>query len=115
MTKPTTKVTDVRVKVVSRKGVCAFGHKVGDEWIVGATTPAGICNAAYAALYPHIRVLQRGGDFSYPVGSDLARMACPDGWNPTIFELSRVPETARDREVQALPKTAGHLEHLPYK
>jgi uncharacterized repeat protein (TIGR04076 family) len=27
-------IYDVSVKVVSRKGYCAMGHKTGDEWMV---------------------------------------------------------------------------------
>ena len=32
----------------------------GEEWAVAYTTPPSVFNVAYAALYPHIRVLQRG-------------------------------------------------------
>ena len=113
MPAPPGEVTDVKIRVVSQKGVCVSGHKVGDEWIVGANTPLGICNAAYMALYPFIRVYQRGGEYSYPKGSNVTRLACPDGWNPVILELSRV--SAGTRNVAPLPETCGHLEHLPYK
>ena len=104
------KAWDVKVKVVYQKGVCNFEHKVGDEWIVGPTTPAGICNAAYMAIYPHIRVLQRGGDYEYPKGSGVCRFSCPDLWNPVVFELSKVSGTARASK--PMDPGAGHLESL---
>ncbi len=113
MVAPPGELTDVKIKVVFQKGICVSGHKVGDEWVVGANTPTGICNAAYVALYPFIRVYQRGGRYSYPKGSEVTRLACPDGWNPIIFELSQIPATTHD--VPPLPETCGHLEHLPYK
>jgi len=109
------KIMDVRIKVVYQKGHCAFGLKEGDEWIVGATTPAGICNAAYISLYPYLRVLQRDGTNKYHLGAKVTRVACPDAWNPIVFELSPVLESVRDSPIGALDKTCGYVEHLPYK
>lgn len=28
-------IYDASIKVVSQKGYCAMGHKIGDEWIIG--------------------------------------------------------------------------------
>jgi uncharacterized repeat protein (TIGR04076 family) len=103
-------ITDVKVKVVYTKGVCVYGHKIGDEWVVGYTTPPGICNAAYTALYPHIRVLQRGGIYEYPKGSGVTRIGCPDPWNLVVFELSSVPGTTR--ECLSAPPGCGDLNML---
>ena len=113
MDKPSRPVFDVKVKVIYQKGHCVSGHKVGDEWIVGTETPGGICNAAYATLFPHIRVFQRDGQYAYPKGSEVARFACPDAWNPIIFELSKVPGTIR--EAKSAPPGSGEMENLPYK
>ncbi len=104
-------VSEVKVKVVYQKGTCSWGHKMGDEWTVGATTPAGICNASYAMLYPHIRALQRGGQYEYPKGSGIARFGCPDPWNLVVFELSVVPGTSRYLGGQ-LPSSCGQLDTL---
>ena len=32
---------DVVARVISQKGTCVAEHKVGDEWAIGGTTPAG--------------------------------------------------------------------------
>ena len=86
-------VTDIKVKVVYSKGTCPYGHQVGEEWVVGLKTPLGICNSAYISLYPHIRVLQRGGQYQYPPGSGVIRLGCPDVWNLVVFEMSAMPGT----------------------
>jgi len=109
------KVTDIKVKVAYQRGVCAAGHKEGDEWIVGSKTPSGICNAAYISIYPYVRVLQRGGKNKHHLGPEITRVACPDAWNPIVFELSQVPEGSRESPIHDYPETCGHLEHLPYK
>ena len=103
---------DVRVKVVYKRGTCVYGHKVGDEWIVGTTTPAGICNPAYMTLYPFLRVYQLGGKYEFPRGSGVARVCCPDAWNQVIFELSAVPATGKGA-ICALPPESGNLDALP--
>ena len=112
MTTPTEPARNaVGVKVVYKRGTCVYGHEVGDEWVVGNTTPAGICNAAYIALYPFIRVYQLGGRYEFPRGSGVARMCCPDAWNQVIFELTPIPAT--DAKTLPLPPTSGHLDALP--
>ena len=80
----------VRVKVISQKGHCAAGHKVGDEWLVGEKTPEGMCIFAFASLFPFMTPLIYGGAFPWEKDPDKATAACPDGQNPVIFEISRV-------------------------
>lgn len=82
----------VEVKVVSQQGYCACGHKVGDRWIFGSDgkSPAGLCNGAFAALFPHIRTLQGGGVGTYDENSaktGTISLQCPDAANPIVFEL----------------------------
>ena len=43
---------DVLVKVVTQEGTCTAGHKVGDEFVLGTTTPAGFCAAALHSIFP---------------------------------------------------------------
>jgi uncharacterized repeat protein (TIGR04076 family) len=74
----------VRVKVVSQKGSCEAGHKVGDE------TPEGLCIFAFSALMPFITPLMYGGSFPWEKDPDMTTVACPDGQNPVVFELRRL-------------------------
>ena len=110
MSASTGTVIDVKVKVIHIKGTCPYEHKVGDEWIVGYKTPPGICNSAYMAIYPHIRVLQRGGHYELPKGSGVTRLGCPDAWNCVIFELAPIASTARP--APPLAAGTGNLDNL---
>lgn len=85
---------DISIKVVSQKGVCGRGHKVGDEWVMGATTPAGICLGAFPSLLSSARVLMYGGVFPWKPDPDVSRLACPDAENPVVFELRRLRKRA---------------------
>jgi len=82
----------VSIKVVSQKGTCALGHKVGDQWIVDWKTPEGICLSAFNSLFPSLAALMYGGAFPWESDPDVARAACPDADNPVVFELRRLRE-----------------------
>ena len=81
---------DVAVKVISQKGTCAAEHKVGDEWVIGAKTPEGICIPAFDVLFPYAQVLMFGGSLPWEDDPDVAILACPDADNPVVFELRRL-------------------------
>ena len=89
-------IYEVQCKVISQKGTCEQGHKVGDEWIIRRHTPEGICLAAFNCLYPNVRVLMFGGSLPWEsergLDPDVARDACPDPENPVVFELRRLRE-----------------------
>jgi uncharacterized repeat protein (TIGR04076 family) len=82
----------VRVRVISQKGSCEAGHKVGDEWLVGEKTPQGLCTFAFASLFPFITPLMFGASFPWEKDPEVTTVACPDAENPVVFELRRLPE-----------------------
>ncbi len=81
---------NVKVRVISQKGTCAIGHKVGDDFIISRTTPEGICLSAFNAFFPAMRTLMFGGTFPWSEDPDTATAACPDAENPVVFELRRI-------------------------
>jgi uncharacterized repeat protein (TIGR04076 family) len=85
-------MAQVRVKVISQKGHCEAGHKVGDEWLVGEKTPQGMCTFAFASLFPLITPLMFGGSFPWEKDPEVTTVACPDAENPVVFEIRRLPE-----------------------
>ncbi|TFH37139.1 MAG: TIGR04076 family protein [Dehalococcoidia bacterium] len=78
---------NVVARVVSQQGHCEAGHRTGDEFTLGQTTPAGMCSWAFYTLYPFAQVLQFGGCFPWEPDANVARVACPDPDNPVVFEL----------------------------
>ena len=83
-------MTDVIAKVISQKGTCEAGHKVGDEFILGMATPPGMCPYAYQAIFAPSEVLKFGGSLPWEKDPDKAHAACPDADNPVVIELRRV-------------------------
>lgn len=81
---------DIQVEVVSQKGTCEQGHKVGDKWTISGKTPEGICLAAYNILYPEIRVMMFGGSFPWEKDPDALTLPCKDAKNPVVFEIRRL-------------------------
>ena len=86
---------DVIVRVISQKGTCAAGHKVGGEFVIGQKTPPAFCSWAFHTLFPFAQVLQFGGSFPWEDDPNRATVACPDPGNAVVFELSRKTPLAR--------------------
>jgi len=87
--RPQFEIPQVVAKVISQKGRCDAGHKVGDEWVLTNKTPEGICMGAYHAMYSNAFMLLVGA--AMPFGDpDVATVACPDAANPLVFELRRI-------------------------
>jgi uncharacterized repeat protein (TIGR04076 family) len=81
---------EVAARVISQKGHCELGHKVGDEFVIGGKTPSGMCPWAFYTLFPFVSVLQFGGSFPWEDDRDKATVICPDPANPVVFELKRL-------------------------
>jgi uncharacterized repeat protein (TIGR04076 family) len=90
----------VVARVISQKGTCAVGHKVGDEFLIGDVTPPGMCSWAFYTLFPFAEVLQYGGSFPWEDDPNRATVACPDPGNPVVFELRghSASETHQERK-----------------
>ncbi len=82
--------SEVTARVISQKGTCEAGHRVGDEFAVGEFTPASVCSFAYCACFPFALALQSGGTLPWEKDPDRAIVACPDADNPVVFELTRL-------------------------
>ncbi|MEA1959418.1 MAG: TIGR04076 family protein [Chloroflexota bacterium] len=82
-------MTEVIARVISQKGECVAGHKVGDEFVMGETTPPGMCSWAFYTLFPFTETLKFGGKFPWE-DEGVATVACPDPANPVVFELRAV-------------------------
>jgi len=82
-------IPDVIARVISQKGTCSAGHRVGDEFVIGQKTPPGLCSWAFYTLFPFAEVLQFGGSFPWEDNPDKTTVACPDSGNPVVFELRR--------------------------
>lgn len=89
---------DVIAKVISQKGRCVAGHKVGEELLITQLTPTKMCNYAFQSCYPFITTLQFGGVFPWEKDPDKAIVACPDADNPVVFELKRIKAENKPRQ-----------------
>ena len=103
MTEESIKQYRVVAKVIHQEGFCWAGHKIGDEFDMGAgpgtgLVPTGMCNWAHSAVFPFATVLWFKGVFPWVKDKDAdtheERVACPDGTNPNgsckvIFALRR--------------------------
>jgi uncharacterized repeat protein (TIGR04076 family) len=81
-------------KVISQKGTCAFGHQVDDTVVFdGETVQGRVCFSALYSFLPKVFAMRYGADFPWlKDDKDVATHACPDAYNPVVFEIRRVRE-----------------------
>lgn len=80
----------VIAKVISQKGNCGLGHKVGDEIIFTEDGVKGkICIHALYSFLPKVFAMMYDSQFPWLEDPDVSTSACPDAHNPVVFEISR--------------------------
>jgi len=88
--------TDYKItaRVTSQKGSCEFGHQVGDTVVFdGETIQGRICLSALYSFLPKVFAMRYGANFPWlKDNKDVATHACPDAYNPVVFEIRRVRE-----------------------
>ena len=80
----------ISAKVKSKKGFCAAGHEVGDEFILSILTPEGLCIDACVCLVQNIHNMIRTKDKFWESEDAVAAVDCPDKVNMVTFELKKV-------------------------
>ncbi len=87
------KVKEVRGKVLSVKGTCGQGHKAGDVVTFTEGGVAGhVCIHAMYSMLPKVFAMMFNAEFAWAGNPDVLTHACPDAFNPVVFELTRVYE-----------------------
>jgi uncharacterized repeat protein (TIGR04076 family) len=87
------KVKEVRAKVVSVKGTCELGHKVGDIVRFTDTGVEGhLCIHALYSTMPKVFAMMFNASFPWAKDPDVLTHPCPDAANPVVFELTRIFE-----------------------
>lgn len=83
----------VIVTVISQQGHCAFGHQVGDRVVLdGRRVQGEICLHALYSFLPKVFAMRYGARFPWLKDPDVATHACPDAYNPVVFEIRRMKE-----------------------
>jgi uncharacterized repeat protein (TIGR04076 family) len=81
------------LEVVTAKGKCTYGYKVGDTWeTTGLKCIPGFCGAAFHCAFPALFALNFGAKFFFMKDhNSIDTVTCPDGGN-IVFKVTRVEE-----------------------
>jgi len=81
----------VIVQVISQEGHCAAGHCTGDQVILDGLHVRGkLCIHALYSMLPKVFAFRYGAEFPWLQDKDVATHACPDAFNPVVFEIRRL-------------------------
>ena len=87
------KVKAVTAKVVSVKGTCGLGHKVGDVVRFSETGVEGkICIHALYSMLPAVFAMLYDVQFPWLKDPDKKTHPCTDAANPVVFEIAKIRE-----------------------
>lgn len=87
------KITAVTAKVISQKGTCALGHKIGHKVKFTESGVEGkICIHALYSMLPGVFAMMYESRFPWLKDPDKKTHACPDAYNPVVFEIERIRE-----------------------
>jgi len=82
------------VRVLSVEGHCEFGHQPGDQVVFdGERINGRICLHALYSFLPKVFAMRYGATFPWldEEHQDVSTHACPDAYNPVVFEIRRLP------------------------
>jgi len=81
-------IKPLSAEVLSIKGTCSAGHKVGETFQMSCWDSGGLCGFFYHDVFPNLNVMQFGG--TYPWGSaDEMVLECPDRQNLVTIRIRR--------------------------
>ncbi len=81
-------IKPMKAEVLSAKGECSAGHKVGETFEISCWDTGGLCGFFYHDIFPSLNVMQFGG--RYPWGSaDEMVLECPDRDNAVTLRIRR--------------------------
>jgi len=82
---------NVLCRVIKQEGTCAAGHKVGDEILFTTDEVRGkICISAMYSMLPKVYAMMYNARFPWLKDQCVTTHACPDGFNPLMYELRRI-------------------------
>ena len=68
-------------------------YEDGQEYVIDKIEmPEGFCGSAWQTIYPNIRTLYNGGNYSYFDERGTAITCCADGLRPVIFKVERIED-----------------------
>ena len=88
------KVKAVTAKVISVKGTCGLGHKIGDIVTFTETGVEGhICIHALYSMLPAVFAMLYDAQFPWLENKDVKTHPCTDAAFPVVFEIAKVRES----------------------
>jgi len=85
------KLYDLHIVIKSVCGKCDMNHHAGEEFYIrDMKTPAGICMGAFGSILPVASMMMFGGGYPWRDDQSRVTVACQDGANPVLFEITRI-------------------------
>ncbi|MBU2498544.1 MAG: TIGR04076 family protein [Proteobacteria bacterium] len=81
-------IKPLSAEVLSIKGTCSAGHKIGEAFPISCWDSGGLCGFFYHDIFPNLNVMQFGGEYPWG-GADEMVLECPDRDNLVKIRIRR--------------------------
>ena len=81
-------IEPLNAEVISVKGECSAGHKVGDTCRISCWDTGGLCGFFYHDIFPSLSVMQFGGKYPWSDADELT-LECPDRENAVTLRIRK--------------------------
>jgi uncharacterized repeat protein (TIGR04076 family) len=86
-------------RVIKQEGTCGAGHKIGDKILfTGDEVKGKLCMSAMYSMIPKVYAMMYNARFPWLKNQCISTHACPDGFNPVLFELTRIDPEKTDTD-----------------
>jgi len=75
-------------EVLSVKGGCSAGHKVGETFELSCWDTGGLCGFFYHDIFPSLNVMQFDGKYPWGAADQLV-LECPDRENAVTLRIRK--------------------------
>jgi uncharacterized repeat protein (TIGR04076 family) len=78
----------IQATVISIKGNCSAGHKIGDNFEINCYKAGNLCGFFYHNIFPNLQTYEYGGKMPWWQGESLI-LSCPDPHNLLTIKIER--------------------------
>jgi uncharacterized repeat protein (TIGR04076 family) len=82
------KTSKIKATVISMKGDCAAGHKIGDNFEINCYKSGNLCGFFYHSIFPSLQTFEYGGKMPWWQEESLF-LSCPDPHNLLTIQIER--------------------------
>lgn len=81
-------IKPLNAEILSVKGNCSAGHRVGDSFRISCWDTGGLCGFFFHDIFPSLNVMQFNGQYPWGAADEMV-LECPDRENAVTIRIRK--------------------------